>query len=67
MMYSFLQNVITHSLMLQFKQKAIFLQVPLPMFMFSNKTVTEARSNPASFPPIIIWIGWTKYSEDLGH
>lgn len=53
--------------MLQFKQKAIFLQVPLPMFMFSNKTVTEARSNPASFPPIIIWIGWTKYSEDLGH
>lgn len=52
-----LQNVIAHSLMLQFKQKAIFLQVALPMFMFSNKIVTEARNNPASFPPIIVWIG----------
>lgn len=29
----------------------------LPTFMFSNKTVTEARNNPASFPPMIVWIG----------
>lgn len=57
MIYSYLCNVITHSLMLQFKQKAIFLQVALPMLMFSNKTVTEARNNPASFRPIIVWIG----------
>lgn len=57
MVYSCLWNVITQYLMLQFKQKAIFLQVVLPMLMFSNKTVTEARSNPDSFPPIIVWIG----------
>lgn len=57
MIYSYLWNVITHYLMLQFKQKAIFLQVALLMLMFSNKTVTEARNNPASFPPIIVWIG----------
>lgn len=49
MIYSCLWNVITHSLMLQFKQNAIFLQVALPMLMFSNKTVIEARNNPASF------------------
>lgn len=40
-----------------FKQKTIFLQVALPMLVFSNKTVTEARNNPASSPPIIVWIG----------
>lgn len=29
----------------------------LPTFTFSNKTVTGARNNPASFPPIIVWVG----------
>lgn len=51
MIYSCLWNVITQSLMLQFKQKVIFLQVALPVLMFSNKTVIEARNNPARFFP----------------
>lgn len=48
----FLCNVITQALMLCFEQRVIFLQVALPVFLFSNKTVTEAKNNPASFPLI---------------
>lgn len=33
--------------------------------MFSNKTITEAKNNPASSPLIIKRIGNTQYSEDL--
>lgn len=57
MIYSPICNVIMHSLMVKFKQKAIFLQVALAMLMFSNKTVAEARNNPAIFFPIIVCIG----------
>lgn len=52
--------------MLIFEPQAIFLQFTLPIFMFSNKTVTEAKNNPASSPLIMKRIGNKQYSEDLG-